>query len=197
MARILELDMNSLNRRRSAPKVALLLASFAASMSATTHAQQESPFALTAYADAAGGERLIAGQYDTALVQIRSAPQTEANAPGVDKTNACVAHAVLKQLDQAGKACDEAVTAANRDRMHSAGIVSRSRLDENESLAIAYTNRAIVHSLAHEGVRCAEDLAEAYSLAPTSDFVVRNIAAFRTSRTAPAGVEVVSRRIAD
>jgi hypothetical protein len=89
------------------------------------------------------------------------------------------------------------VSAANRDRMHSSGIVSRSRLDENESLAIAYTNRAIVHSLAHEGVSSAENFAEAHSLAPTSDFVARNIAAFRTIRFAPAGVEVVSRRIPD
>jgi hypothetical protein len=185
--------MTSPIRRKSMPTAALLLASFSVSMTALTHAQGDNPFRLTAYADAAGGERLIAGQYDTALVQIRSAAQTGADAEIVNKTNACVAHAALRQLDQARKACDDAVTAANSDRMHASGIVSKSRLDEDESVAIAYANRAVVHSLAHEAVSCAEDLAEAYSLAPTSQFVVRNIAAFRTSRVVAAGVEVVSR----
>jgi hypothetical protein len=189
--------MNSVFHRKSAPQVALLLASVAASLSAVTQAQPDSPFLLTAYADAVGGERLIAGQYDTALVQIRNATQTDVNAEGVNKTNACVALAVLKQLDQARQACDEAVTAANRDKLHSSGVVSKSRLDENESVAIAYTNRAVVHSLANEAVSSAEDLAEAHSLAPTSEFVARNIAAFRTSRNVAAGLQVVSRRVAD
>jgi hypothetical protein len=189
--------MNSVLHRKSAPKVTLLFASVAVSLSAVTHAQPDTPFLLTAYVDAVGGERLIAGQYDTALVQIRSATQTDANTEVVNKTNACVALAVLKQLDQARQACDDAVTAASRDRLHSSGVVSKSRLDENESVAIAYTNRAVVHSLANEAVSSAEDLAEAYSLAPTSKFVARNIATFRTSHNAAVGLEVVSRRVAD
>jgi len=188
--------MNSVLRRKSAPGVALLLASITSSLSAVAHAQPDSPFLLTAYVDAVGGERLIAGQYDTALVQIRSAAQTD-TAKVVNKTNACVALAVLKQLAQARKACDDAVTAASRDRLHSSGVVSKSRLDENESVAIAYTNRAVVHSLSKEAVSSAEDLAEAYSLAPASEFVARNIAAFKISRTVAAGLEVVSRRVAE
>jgi hypothetical protein len=189
--------MNSVLNRKSAPKVALLLACVAASLWAVTQAQPDSPFLLTAYVDAVGGERLIAGQYDTALVQIRTAARTDANAEVVNKTNACVALAELKQLDQARQACDDAVTAASRDRLHSSGVVSKSRLDENESSAIAYTNRAVVHSLSNEAVSSAEDLAEAHFLAPTSEFVARNIAAFRISRNVAAGLEVVSRRVAD
>jgi hypothetical protein len=189
--------MNSVLRRKSMPKVALLLASVATSLSAVTQAQPDSPFLLTAYVDAVGGEQLIAGQYDTALVQIRSAMQTDTTADVVNTTNACVALAVLKQLDQARKACDDAVTAANRDRLHSSGVVSKSRLDENESVAVAYMNRAVVHSLSNEAVSSAEDLAEAHALAPRSEFVARNIAAFRTSRDVVAGLEVVSRRVAE
>ncbi|MDB6045020.1 MAG: hypothetical protein JWM63_3571 [Gammaproteobacteria bacterium] len=189
--------MNSVFHRHSAPMAALLLAGVAASLPAVTRAQPDSPFLLTAYVDAVGGERLVAGQYDTALVQIRSATQTDVSADVVNKTNACVALAELKQLAQARQACDDAVTAASRDRLHSSGVVSKSRLDENESVAIAYTNRAVVHSLAKEAVSSAEDLAEAYSLAPAAEFVARNIAAFRTNRNVAAGLEVVSRRVAD
>ncbi len=53
-------------------KVALLLAT-ATSLSVAAQAQPGRGFVLTAYSDAVGGERLLAGHYSAALVQIRGA----------------------------------------------------------------------------------------------------------------------------
>jgi hypothetical protein len=185
------------HRRASVTGVTFVFATTSLCVAALTQAQQKSPFILTAYSDAIGGERIGAGQYDAALVQIRSSRKTAASAEVVSKTNACVAYAVLRKLDEARAACDEAVIAATRGKTHASGIVSKSRTDEDESVAITYTNRAVVHSMSHEAVSSAEDLAEAHTLAPTSEFVLRNIAAFRQTPGITMQVQIASRRIDD
>lgn len=177
-------------------KVALLLAT-ATSLSVAAQAQPGRGFVLTAYSDAVGGERLLAGHYSAALVQIRGAKNGTAGTAVVKTTNACVAYAILGKLTEARAACDAAVAAATLERSHATGVVSKSRADEDSSVAIAYSNRAIVRSLSHQAVSSAEDLAEAHSLAPQSDYVVRNIAAFRQVPGTVAQLEVSARRMAD
>jgi hypothetical protein len=165
-----------------------------------TTAAQAAPaqgFVLTAYSDAVGGERLLSGQYSAALVQIRGAKTGAGGAEVVRKTNACVAYAVLGKLSEARVACDAALAAATLDRSHAKGVVSRSRSEEDSSVAIAYSNRAIVHSLSNEAVGSAEDLAEAHSLAPQSAYVVRNIAAFKQAPGSLTQLEVAAHRMED
>jgi hypothetical protein len=185
-----------MRKRRIATKVTFLLISTSMSILAATHAQEARSFLLTAYANAAGGENLVAGRYDAALAQITSSEQALATPQRVKKTNACVAYAALRRLSEARVACDAAVTAAQRDKTHSFQGPSSDRVDGNDDVAIAYTNRAIVQSLSHKAVSSAEDLAKAHSLAPTADFVARNIAVFRYTRGGAAQVAVTVRRIA-
>jgi hypothetical protein len=49
-----------------------------------------------------------------------------------------------------------------------------------EFLAIAYSNRAVLHWLSKDAVAAARDLAEAAALTPKADFVARNITALRS-----------------
>jgi hypothetical protein len=144
-------------------------------------AQQQVGFVLTAYADTVGSQSLLAGHYDAAIAEIRSARRGTASTDVVADTNACVAYAVRHRLAEAQSACDRAVLAATRAKSHSSGVVSSSRQAEDATVAIAYANRAVVRALALKKVGSAEDLAEAHSLAPDADFVTRNIAAFRTT----------------
>jgi len=65
---------------------------------------------------------------------------------------------------------------------------------ENSYVAIAYTNRAIVHMLSKDSASAKADLERAKSLAPTADFVSRNLAAVQSSRSTIAQLEVAPSR---
>jgi hypothetical protein len=49
--------------------------------------------------------------------------------------------------------------------------------------------------MSNEAVSSAEDLAEAHSLAPQSEYVVRNIAAFKQAPGSGAQLEISPRRV--
>jgi hypothetical protein len=187
---------NELLRRKLASKITLL-AVVALSASPWTRAESGQGYVLAAYSDAAGGQQLLSGQYSAALVSIHSDKGTSASMDAVRHTNACVAFAMMRKLNAARTACDAAVVAATADRSHAKGVVSRSRSQEDSAVAIAYSNRAIVHSLLHEAVGFTEDLAEANSLAPQSDFVVRNIAVFKQVPVRSMQLAITAQRMED
>jgi hypothetical protein len=54
-----------------------------------------------------------------------------------------------------------------------------------------------VHALSKEIVGSAEDLAEAHSLAPQSDYVVRNIEAFKQLPSESGQLALAARRMDD
>jgi hypothetical protein len=166
-------------------------------VSTALQAESAQGYVLTAYSDAVGGSQLLSGKYSAALVQIRDAQGSSVRPDLVKETNACVAFAMLRKLDEARAACDAAITAATADRSHTGGVVSKSRLQENAAVAIAFSNRAIVHALSNEAVGSAEDLADAHFLSPQSEAVVRNIAAFRQLPGSWTKLTVSSRRVED
>jgi hypothetical protein len=154
-------------------------------------------YVLTAYSDAVGGSQLLAGRYSAALSSIRVSGSGTASTEVVKRTNACVAYVMLRRLREATATCDAAVSAATLDRFHAKGIVSRSRVQEDSAVAIAFSNRAIAHALSNQTVSSAEDLAEAHYLAPQSDYVVRNIAAFKQASGNAIQPAITPRRIDD
>jgi hypothetical protein len=154
-------------------------------------------YVLTAYSDAVGGNQLLAGQYSAALIRIRTSGSGTTSTEVVKTTNACVAYIMLRRLREAGTSCDAAVSAATMDRSHAKGVVTRSRIQEDSAVAIAFSNRAIARALSKEAVSSAEDLVEAHYLAPQSDYVVRNIAAFKQSSGNSIQPAIATRRIDD
>jgi hypothetical protein len=105
-------------------------------------------------------------------------------------TNLCVAHTAMRHWNEARVACDAAIKDAERRKPR--GFVSplSDAVDHNTYIAIAYSNRAVVHWLSKEAVPAAEDLAKAHKTAPQADFVVRNILAFKAPHRALPQVAV-------
>jgi hypothetical protein len=139
-------------------------------------ADQSNKFVMTAYINGAGGENLVKGRYETALAQARLGNPSDETTP----TNKCVAYTMTGQLDSAKSACDAAVREARSDLMHASSSMLWRTQTLQEFLAVAYSNRAVLHWLSKDAVAAARDLAEAAALTPKADFVARNITALRS-----------------
>lgn len=187
--------MFSQNRHaRKFAKSATIAAASSLLFVAAAHAEMaHSPLTLTAYVNGAGGESLTTGKYDMALVELKNARPTNSNAYSAKLNNLCVAHTIKRQLTEAKGACDAAVKAAKYDRLNSQRYAPGSAR-ENSYVAIAYTNRAIVHMLSKDTASAKADLERAKSLAPTADFVARNLAAVQNSRSTIAQLDVAPSR---
>jgi hypothetical protein len=167
---------------------AVLLASI--SLAGAAHgADAHQPFVLTAYSNGAGGKHLLAGKYALALAEIQASKNNMITASAYP-TNLCVAHTGLRHWNEAKMACDAAIKDAERRKPR--GFVSplSDAEDHNTYIAIAYSNRAVVHWLSKEAVPAAEDLAKAHKMAPQADFVARNIMAFKAPHRALPQVAV-------
>ncbi len=144
---------------------------------------------LTAYVNGAGGESVMAGKYDAALAEIKKDRSASSDAYTAKVTNQCVAYAAMKQLPQAMSACDEALRTAKYDRISTLRY-SPGSIAQNSYVAIAYTNRAVVHIMAKDPEGAKSDLARAKSLAPDAEFVSKNLLAMETSASKIAQLNV-------
>jgi len=144
---------------------------------------------LTAYINGAGGESVMAGKYDEALTEIKRDRAASSDAYTAKITNQCVTYTVMKQIPQAMSACDEALRAAKYDRLSALRFAPGSAI-QNSYVAIAYTNRAVVHMMAKDIEGAKSDLARAKSLAPDAEFVSKNLLAMETSSSKIAQVNV-------
>jgi len=97
------------------------------------------------------------------------------------------------EIPLALSACDEALRAAKYDRIASQRFAAGS-VAQNSYVAIAYTNRAIVHMLAKDTEAAKKDMAHAQSLAPSAEFVSKNLLAMQTSASKIAQLSVAPTR---
>ncbi len=151
------------------------------------------PMVLTAYINGPGGESVIAGKYDAALKEIDLDHSMSSTDYSAKVTNRCVAYAAKKQLTEAMTACDAAVQSAKYDRMSSQRY-SPGSARENAYVAIAYTNRAVVHMMAKDSESAKSDLARAKSLAPSAEFVSKNLAAVENKSSKIAQLDIAPSR---
>ena len=179
----------SRNSRKPLRALHLALAVEAAALlsgSVAHAAEQASKFVMTAYTNGAGGKSLVMGDFEDAVTQVqRRAPSLAADAATLD-TNKCVAYTMTAQFEAAESLCNAAVISAQRDLNTATSSMLWERPQLAEYLAVAYSNRAVLHWLSSDAVAAARDLAEAVALSPKSDFVRRNIVALRSPHeTAP------------
>jgi hypothetical protein len=139
-------------------------------------------FVFTAYSDAAGGADVMAGRYRTALKELRSHPGTAGPNSSETDTNRCVAYTMTLQWKDARGACDAAVQAARRERNISPPWWTLAPPPDDNYLALAYANRAVMYWLSHDEARAQKDLAQAQELSPRADFVAQNVAALKVRR---------------
>ena len=147
-------------------------------------------FVLTAYSNGMGGADLISGNYGAAAEALHSHPTLSEFDASTTSNNRCVALAMTKQFDSAHKACDQAVRDAQQERALLPSYQYWARKFKNDYLAVALSNRAVLHWISSDTEAAANDLKKAETLSPNADFVMRNRAALEYSHAAPAVAQV-------
>ncbi len=173
----------SRNSRKPLRALHLAIAAQAAALltgSAVHAAEQTSKFVMTVYTNGAGGPSLVMGDFGAAVSQVQHGRAARATDVATLNTNKCVAYTMTAQLETAQTLCDAAVISARRDLSSAASATLWERPQLTEYLAIAYSNRAVLHWLSSDAVAAARDLAEAVALSPHAEFVARNIVALRS-----------------
>jgi hypothetical protein len=182
------------HKRSVATAVSLLVATSAALHVAGAQAAEtaHTPLVLTAYSNGVGGKDLIDKHYDEALTAIRAyKPQLSVMA-SAKANNLCVALTATRQLTEAKVACSNALKAAKYEKLSSARIAPGGS-EENSYIAIAYANRAVAYILSQDMASAKADLERAQALAPSAEFVARNVAAVANSRSTIAQLDVSTR----
>lgn len=147
-------------------------------------------FVLTAYSNGLGGPELISGNYAAAAEALHYGAAPSAVDASTTSNNRCVALAMTKQWDSARVACDRAVRDAQQERAMLPSYQYWARKFKNDYLAVALSNRAVLHWMASDAAGAANDLKKAETLSPKADFVERNRAALEYSHTNPAVAQV-------
>ncbi len=161
-----------------------------ASACATT---SPSPLVLTVFTDGAGGPRLLSGDYDAAIAEMKAVKRAPA-IKSLNVTNLCVAQIVARDWMEARGTCNAAVEAARLDRARAPSGSAMIRDRYRDLMAVAYSNRAVLSILAQDVQAGESDLMHARKASPRSPFVKSNLEANRIAqqarvarRTLPAG----------
>jgi Flp pilus assembly protein TadD len=147
-------------------------------------------FVLTAYSNGMGGEDLINGNYGAAAEALHSHPGISALDASTTSNNRCVALTMTRQWDSARIACNQAVRDAQQEKAMLPSYQYWGRKFKNDYLAVALSNRAVLHWMSSDSEAAANDLKKAEALSPNADFVTRNRAALEYSHTTPAVAQV-------
>jgi hypothetical protein len=178
---------------RRAQSTALTLAAAASLLLGSAAQAGEHNFVLTAYSNGRGGQALVSGDYDAAGKALGFKPTLSTFDSSTNSNNRCVSLTVTKQWDAARVACDKAVRDAERERTSLPASEYWARSAEDDYVAVALSNRAVLHWMADQNEAAAADLERAAALSPKSDFVQRNKSALEFSHSQAAQVDVASK----
>ena len=148
-------------------------------MSGAVLADGAHQFVFTAYSDGAGGAEVVEGRYRAALEELQSRPADMDLDPSSTNTNRCVAYSMTLQWQQARAACDAAVHAASAQRNLPSGWWGWAHESDDDYLAVAYANRAVMEWLSNDEAAAGKDLAAAQALAPDAGYIAKNLAALK------------------
>jgi hypothetical protein len=146
-------------------------------------------FVLTAYSNGQGGAELVSGNY-AAAAEVLHQPAISTFDASTTSNNRCVALTMTKQWDSAHKACDQAVRDAQQEKALLPSYQYWARKVKNDYLALALSNRAVLHWMSSDTAGAANDLKRAETLSPKADFVTRNREALEYSHSNPAVAQV-------
>jgi hypothetical protein len=135
--------------------------------------QSKKPLILASYTDEVGGRSLKLGRTELALEQISARKSRRPSTTLL--TNQCVARTVLRQWADARSSCDAAVAVAIDGRNGAGTQFGTDRRMVDRSLAVAYSNRAVMHWLMRDAIAAQNDLAKARGLQPNASYVTRNL----------------------
>jgi len=123
-----------------------------ASATAQAESAQPSAYVMVVYSDVAHGEKVLSGAPEEVIAKL-SRKKTRRLGILAVQVNLCVAYTKTKQLEQAHKACDAAITASQKEarRLERSEIFGRrTTLVAETGRAIALTNRGVLHAISGE-----------------------------------------------
>jgi tetratricopeptide (TPR) repeat protein len=134
-------------------------------------------FMVTVYSDSRGSQELLSGHYDAALARIEASQGLDEANRFEAATNLCVAQMMAGRFGSARTACDAAVKTARSAAIATPTWGPPAGGAYQADVAIAYSNRAVLHWLTDDTQSAASDLAQAKRFAPKADFVAHNLTA--------------------
>jgi hypothetical protein len=187
--------MSSTSRNSRKPLRALgLAAAFSLLLgSAAQAADEPNNFVLTAFSNGKGGAHLVSGNYQAALEELGQGSPSHALDPAAVSNNRCVAFSVTRQWKSARLACNDAVRDALQERASLSTYLIWGRSMHNDYVAVALSNRAVLHWMSADADAAATDLKQAEGLSPKSVLVAHNLTALRASPQSVAQVTVAPR----
>lgn len=174
--------MPSFSRNIRKPAQAILLGVSATLIGAVSQAG-DTHFTMTAFANVTGGEEILSGDYPGALAKLSQLTHAGVLDASAVSLNRCAALTMSQQWEAARQACDRAVKDAEYERIALPAWALQQRQLQDERIAIAYSNRAVLKWLTSDSKAAAADLQRARSLLPQSDIVATNVAALGARST--------------
>lgn len=170
---LLPLSLPALARKAGA----LLLGISATLACAVGHAAADTHFVLAAYGTVAGGHDILHGNYHAALTALSARRYTDTADAAAVSLNRCAALTMAAQWPAARSACNKAV--------HYAHLVKLTHVEESltglhrqdEGIALAHSDRAVLESLTAQGKAAAQDMKQAWAFLPGSGLVAQNLTA--------------------
>lgn len=153
------------NEKGTVRGASLLAAAAALFITAPSQADNESPrYTMTAIVDSSFGRAVTSGRYQQAIEKI-TARQARTRETFESQNNLCVAYTKVGDLDSASVACDQAV-AEMRKRTERKSPTRRGQYAEFSRsdrvyLAVALTNRGVLHAVNGDLENARRDFAEA------------------------------------
>jgi hypothetical protein len=185
--------MRSSSRNSREPVSVLGLAAAASLLLGSAAHAGEHNFVLTAYTNGRGGQALVTGDYEAAGKALSYKPTLSAFDTSTNSNNRCVSLTVTKQWDAAKTACDKAVRDAEREKATLPSFEAWAQNAQDSYIAVALSNRAVMHWMADESEAAGADLKRAEQLSPKSTIVQRNKSALEYSHHELARVDVASK----
>lgn len=160
------------------PAQSVLLGIPAALLCVAAHAADgDKRFVLAAYSNAPGGQEILSGHYQAALNVLDTKSSDGSFDAAYLSLNRCAALTMAAQWPAAQTACDMAVRYAHLSKLTHGGEGLQALHVQDEVIALAYTDRAVLESLTDHARAATQDLVHAKALLPYSDLVAQNVTA--------------------
>ena len=135
----------------------------------------EPAFTMTTITDSAHGAEIAAGKYEQAIEKITAA---DADGTYFNSTNLCVAYTKTGNVVDALTACDAAIEQANSMSFDRQSYLSRHAQERmrNKYLALALSNRGVLHAATGDVELARQDFVEALGVSARLSVVKTNLA---------------------
>ncbi|NNF18026.1 MAG: hypothetical protein HKN70_14875 [Gammaproteobacteria bacterium] len=146
-------------RTRKLPAALAIVATLACQVALATE-PAPAAYRMAAISDQAHGDELIRGDYERVIEELESA-SVHRSAKFWVRNNLCVAYTLVKDVEKAMRACEEAVVLSRKVARSRDTLTEQNRLRD---IAVALSNRGVIRALTADMVSAKNDFETAIQL---------------------------------